>query len=129
MAKQKLSKRHTDSDLSNTPPDTSLVRCNCDHGSLNIPEGRGSAHDEKTFNNTSEVNQQQLHRAGPKVSDIVYVLSMSGEPLMPTKPRKARILLKEGKATVIQRKPFTIKLNYETTNFKQDVTLAVDPGY
>jgi N6-L-threonylcarbamoyladenine synthase len=126
MIKQKLSKRHTRQ--GNTSTDTSLVRGDCDHG-LNIPQGKASAHDEKTFDNTSEVNQQQSHRAGSKVSDIVYVLSMNGEPLMPTKPRKARILLKEGKATVIQRKPFTIKLNYETTNFKQDVVLGVDPGY
>jgi hypothetical protein len=48
---------------------------------------------------------------------------------MPTTPRKARILLKEGKAVVLGRKPFIIKLNYQTTNFIQSITLGIDPGY
>ena len=32
---------------------------------------------------------------------VVYVLNMHGEPLMPCKPRKARILLNEKKAKVL----------------------------
>lgn len=59
----------------------------------------------------------------------VYVISMSGKPLMPTHPAKARKLLKKGKAKVIQVKPFTIQLNYETTEFTQDMTLGIDSGY
>ncbi|MCK5587728.1 MAG: RRXRR domain-containing protein, partial [Candidatus Lokiarchaeota archaeon] len=35
-----------------------------------------------------------------------YVLNMRGQPLMPTTPRKARLLLKEVKAIVINRCPF-----------------------
>jgi len=34
---------------------------------------------------------------------IVYVLSKSGKPLMPTTPRKARLLLKSGKKEVIEK--------------------------
>ena len=46
---------------------------------------------------------------------MVYVISKSGKPLMPTKRyAKVRILLKEKKAKVVQRKPFTIQLLYET---------------
>lgn len=48
---------------------------------------------------------------------------------MPTSCRKARLLLKEGKATVVKRFPFTIKLNYECTGYKQLITLGVDTGY
>lgn len=39
----------------------------------------------------------------------VYVLNKHGEPLMPCSPGKARLLLKQQKAHVIKRTPFTIK--------------------
>ena len=47
---------------------------------------------------------------------LVYVLSMDGDPLDPTHPAKARILLKHKKAKVVRRLPFTIKLTYEIKN-------------
>ena len=60
---------------------------------------------------------------------MVYVLSMSGEPLMPTERHgKVRRLLKDKKAKVVSRKPFTIRLLYETTNETQPVDLGVDAG-
>lgn len=37
----------------------------------------------------------------------VYVLNNHGEPLMPCSPRKARVLLKNKKACVVKRTPFT----------------------
>lgn len=58
----------------------------------------------------------------------VYVLSQYGEPLMPCSPRKARILLKTQKATVIRRTPFTIRLLYGSSGYKQPVSLGVDAG-
>lgn len=39
-----------------------------------------------------------------------------------------RLLLKQGKAKVKRREPFTIKLNYQTTEFVQPVTLGIDTG-
>ena len=60
---------------------------------------------------------------------MVYVLSVSGEPLMPTERRgKVRRLLKDKKAKVVSRKPFAIRLLYETTNETQPVDLGVDAG-
>ena len=60
---------------------------------------------------------------------VVYVLNKDGLPLMPThRPGKVRRLLKEGKAKIIKRNPFTIQLNYECNNYTQDVTLGVDAG-
>ena len=60
---------------------------------------------------------------------MVYVLNQNNEPLMPTNRHgKVRHLLKLGKAKVIKKEPFTIKLLYETTNYKQDLTLGVDTG-
>jgi len=49
---------------------------------------------------------------------------------MPTRRYgKVRRLLKEGKAKVVRRTPFTIQLLYDTTEYVQDVTLGVDAGY
>lgn len=58
----------------------------------------------------------------------VYVLNMHGEPLMPCSPQKARLLLKEGKARVVKRTPFVIKLLHGSTGYKQPVVLGVDAG-
>ena len=58
----------------------------------------------------------------------VYVLNMRGEPLMPTTPRKARILLRDGKAKVARRTPFTIQLTIATGENKQPIALGVDAG-
>lgn len=59
---------------------------------------------------------------------MVYVISQNNEPLMPCSNVIARLLLKQGKAKVKKREPFTIKLTYETTNYTQDLTLGVDTG-
>ena len=58
----------------------------------------------------------------------VYVLNKHGEPLMPCSPGKARLLLKQQKAHVIKRTPFTIKLLYGSAGYKQPITLGVDAG-
>ena len=47
---------------------------------------------------------------------------------MPTTPCKARKLLKQGKAKVVKKEPFTIQLLYATGETKQDITLGVDAG-
>lgn len=59
---------------------------------------------------------------------MVYVISQNGKPLMPCSNPIARLLLKQSKAKVKRREPFTIKLTYETTNYTQDLTLGVDTG-
>lgn len=58
----------------------------------------------------------------------VYVLNMHGEPLMPCSPRKARLLLRGGKACVVKRTPFVIKLLHGSAGYKQSVVLGVDAG-
>ena len=59
---------------------------------------------------------------------MVYVISQENKPLMPCSNPIARLLLKQGRAKVKKREPFTIKLTYETTNYTQDLTLGVDTG-
>lgn len=59
----------------------------------------------------------------------VFVINRRGFPLMPCSPAKARILLKQNKASVVKRTPFTIKLNIATGENRQPVTLGIDTGY
>lgn len=60
---------------------------------------------------------------------MVYVLNENGQPLMPTENHaKVRVLLKQGKAKVVNNCPFTIQLLYSSTNYTQYVTLGVDAG-
>lgn len=50
------------------------------------------------------------------------------KPLMPCENVVARLLLKECKAKVVKRTPFTIKLTYETTTYTQFLRLGMDTG-
>ena len=59
---------------------------------------------------------------------MVYVLNIEGKPLMPCKPAKARHLLRDGKAKVVKREPFTIQLLFVCNNITQSVTLGIDAG-
>lgn len=61
---------------------------------------------------------------------MVYVLNKEGKPLMPTKRhRKVRLWLNNNEAKVVRRKPFTIQLLFDTTEYVQDITRGVDSGY
>lgn len=59
---------------------------------------------------------------------LVYVINKDGRPLMPTKPSKARKLLKDKKAKIVSYKPFTIKLLYGSSGYTQSVDLGIDLG-
>ncbi|MBO7184787.1 MAG: HNH endonuclease [Oscillospiraceae bacterium] len=58
----------------------------------------------------------------------VYVQNKYGQPLMPCSPAKARHLLKDKKAKIIKRTPFTIQLLYGSSGYKQPIVLGVDAG-
>ena len=60
---------------------------------------------------------------------MVYVISKTGQPIMPTKNHaKVRLLLKSGKAKVVRRCPFTIQLVGTGKTFTQEISLGVDAG-
>ena len=60
---------------------------------------------------------------------MVYVLNKYGKPLMPTtRYGRVRSLLRKGHAVVVDYRPFTIQLTYETPNGVQEVSLGVDAG-
>jgi N6-L-threonylcarbamoyladenine synthase len=78
--------------------------------------------------NIGEGQPTAISVAGRNPRVFVYVLNQRGLPLMPTGPRKARILLGQGKAKVIRRTPFTIQLIQATGETTQPVVLGVDAG-
>lgn len=59
---------------------------------------------------------------------VVFVLNRLNEPLMPCSPAKARRLLRDGMAKVKTTLPFTIKLIYKTSSYKQKLIAGMDTG-
>ena len=59
----------------------------------------------------------------------VFVLNKHGDPLMPCDPRKAKLLLRDGKAKVLRRNPFTIQLLHGSSGYRQRLVLGVDTGH
>lgn len=116
--------------LKNTPKDTPQVLCSV-NSQLNKEEilsVESGLKNDKLFLNNPEVDQSESNRK-QNMSVSVYVLNMRGNPLMPCSPRKAKVLLKQGKAVVVKRSPFTIQLTTATGETKQEVILGVDTGY
>ena len=62
--------------------------------------------------------------------DAVFVIGKNGERLMPThRLGHVRHLLKDGKAHIYSRNPFTIQMDVETTSYVQPMEIGVDAGY
>ncbi|CAG0997713.1 hypothetical protein METP3_03077 [Methanosarcinales archaeon] len=120
---QQLEERNT-----YTPTDIPHVSGNCGL-SLNREETLSVPGLKTSFNNSDAALTAIEHAEQNLSVSAVYVLNMRGQPLMPTTPRKARILLKEDKAKVVKRTPFTIQLKYATGETKQEITLGVDSGF
>lgn len=60
---------------------------------------------------------------------MVYVIAKDYSPLMPTENHaKVRVLLKQGRAKVVRRTPFTIRLLYDTEHGAQETVHGVDTG-
>jgi len=59
---------------------------------------------------------------------LVFVKNKHGDNLMPCKPSKARKLLKQNKAKIVNYEPFTIELLYGSSGYKQAVDIGVDLG-
>jgi len=118
---QKLEKRRK----TNTPTDAPQVRSNC--GLQLNKEETLSVASLKTFSNNPEVDLSQHHTG--RLKAVVYVLSITGEPLMPCSFAKTKRLLKKKRANVVKLYPFTIKLNFVCENKTQSIKLGIDSGY
>jgi RRXRR protein len=79
---------------------------------------------------TSSFNIGEEYQTSERMVNVmfVYVLNCHGEPLMPCQPRKARLLLQKGKAQVVRMVPFTIRLLYGSSGYKQEVSVGLDAG-
>ena len=62
------------------------------------------------------------------MTHLVYVINQNGHPLMPCRPSKARKLLRDGRAKVKHRVPFTIQLRWDCEEQVQDVVVGIDKG-
>lgn len=61
---------------------------------------------------------------------MVFVISKSGERLMPTnRLGKVRHMLRDGRAVIVKRNPFTVQLTYPTSMHTQPIELCMDTGY
>src|ERR1035437_9347985 len=59
---------------------------------------------------------------------LAFVVNMHVQPLMPCKPAKARHLVEQGKAKVINCDPYTIKLIHGSSGYKQPIIAGMDTG-
>lgn len=121
---QKLGRRDT-----YTPRNTPHVPGNCDPVLNSSERARNSVPDLKTQSNSPDVALTAKGQAEHSKVCVVYVLNMYGKPLMTTTPRKCRILLRDKKAKVVKRTPFTIQLNYPCGGAVQPVKLGMDSGF
>jgi 5-methylcytosine-specific restriction endonuclease McrA len=62
------------------------------------------------------------------MSNSVFVVDTKKQPLNPIHPGQARLLLKQGKAAVFRRYPFTIILKEEVHQNPKEIVLKIDPG-
>ena len=113
-------------ELKNAPGNASQVPCSVS-GALNREETLSVPY-KVLADNGSDENLLQ-HAGGHKGAVYAYVLNQNGAPLMPCTPAKARHLLASGRAEVIQRTPFTIRLLWSCEVNVQPIILGVDPGY
>ena len=61
--------------------------------------------------------------------NYIYIVNEHGKALMPTtRYGHIRRLIKGGKAVVIDNKPFTVRLKYETDDIVQRTALGIDTG-
>ena len=58
----------------------------------------------------------------------MYVINKNGNPLMPCKEAKARHLLRDKKAKVVKKIPFTIQLLFDCEENVQPISLGIDAG-
>jgi hypothetical protein len=59
------------------------------------------------------------------MQNFVFVLDTTKKPLNPVHPGQARRLLKQGKAAVFRRYPFTIILKEEVTEIPKNIALKI----
>ena len=96
----------------------SLVLCNC-VGSVKALRGRSGQPNVYVITYKLLQHWLRLHHPKGERNLRVFVINQRKEPLMPCTQQKARKLLKNGKAKIYKREPFTIQLLVQTGESKQ----------
>ena len=97
-------------EFKNTPTDTPQV-CSSVSLPLTSDQSRSVADIVTELYHADEDQQEEQPEQNCKVSVAnvhIFVLDANGTPLMPCSPRKARKLLKDGKAIVKKARPFFV---------------------
>ncbi len=115
-------------ELKNLPVDAPQVHCSKSFV-LNREETLSVRGKVLACNNLDVDLRQHTGGQPLRIADIVYVISLNGEPLMPTVQQHSRKLIRKGRAKVIRRNPFTIRLLCASGSKTQSVTLGIDAGY
>ena len=120
--------------LKNIPRNASQVSCSIS-SQLNKEEILSAVSGCKAFGfdtrltlNNTEVNERQTKNR-QVLPTYVFVLSLEGQILMPTKASRARRFIKNGKAVIIKKYPFTVQLTVECDSHTQPISLGIDTGY
>ncbi len=115
--------------LNKTPIDTSLVYCSVGDSisSTNLQNKSEPLNDSMSCFHERREYDFPNRKA---VCSRVFVLDVSGKPLTPCKPKRARLLIKQGKAKSEWNKfgEFGIKMLEETGNEIAEVVLGIDNG-
>lgn len=108
-----------------TPPDVVPIGCNCRRALR-----RGESQCVRA--GKSDTNSREEHftpsQEGLKPIMKVFVVNRNGHPLMPCSPAKARKLLRDAKARVINRCPFTLQLSWDCEEHVQEIVAGIDKG-
>ena len=90
----------------------------------------GGQHVREETAEQTKMSEQARHRRLNSASGVsrVFVLAKNGKPLMPTRPARARKLLRDGRAVVHKRMPFTIRLKDRVDGDTQNLEIRIDPG-
>lgn len=81
---------------------------------MNQPIRTTSTTNAFNCSNTSNPPAKRRARFPNLIRGKVEVIAKNGNRLMPCEPVIARLLLKQKKAKIVSKKPFTIKLKYAT---------------
>ena len=92
--------------------------------------GRGETRDTRSPRERHSEVPQGAEEAGREAPPYVFVLDKHGEPLMPCHPARARKLLTIGRAVVVRRSPFVIRLRDRIAKASEvdGVEVGIDPG-
>ena len=109
------------------PTDTSLI-CSTSEEPFNSTSSKITNSENSKFD--SHVRREYNFPNRKAVCSRVFVLGLDGKPLTPCKPKRARLLMEQGKAKSVWNKfgEFGIRMLEKTGNETAEIVLGIDNG-